>query len=1055
MKLHKIGLAVIGAIFLFGSYIFAQTSTGSISGLVEDESGAVVPGANVIIKNVETGISRAAVTDAAGRYRVPGLIPDHYEVQVTSEGFETAIRKGLQLTVGSDLEINIVLKVGQVSQTTVVTAEASLVETMTGTLSGLVDDKAVRDLPLNGRSFDQLIGLQSSAAVVRLSAKTSALGGKMTTYSVNGAREQANSFFMDGTEVVGAGSITSLPGGALGINMGVDAIQEFSVLSSTYSAVYGKKSGGVINIATRSGSNQLHGSAFEFLRNSDLDARNFFDQKIPSFKQNQFGGALGGPIRKDQTFYFGAYEGLRERLGQTNTEIVPDNNARQGLLPDLAHPGQFLNVGVAPQVKPYLILFPPVNGRSFGDGSAESITNPTLASNQDFYLARMDHRISDRDSLFGRYNFSKSDQNLISNILLFAAPSVSSSHLLTLQESRSYATTLNTVRFGFNRSHTLLTAAPTIPTDPSLAFIPGAGGIGGINFSAINSGNGAGANGSLTTQGSGQAVGRYFTFNQFEYGDQLFHQVGSHSLQLGVQIQRIQENGAFPSSLWGVFQFADLQTFLAGKPNLFTAASPYGGDPTKGYRLTYTGAYFQDDYKVLRNLTLNLGLRYEFLTPPTEASGNRISNFHSHIVNGLPVVDSTPTLGSPFYDSHRLNFAPRIGFAWDIFGDSKTAVRGGFGTFYDQILNEFINFTPNNPPFFGLLQVDNPPFPRGFSGATGQTPVPSVDTMDPHLAVPTLMGYNLNVQRQITSSTAVTIGYVGSRGYHLTRYSELNTPRPQILPGNVRFYPSNAPRLNPALGANRNVTSDATSSYNSLQLEVTDHLSHGLRYKVSLTYAKSIDSASTLYTLHATGAAPSTQQPDALNLDRGLSSFNVRRNLVMNWTYDLPWQQSSRAMARWVGGWQLSGIVTLSDGMPFTALDGINRSGDKAYNSADRPNLKPGSSNNPVLGGPDKYFDASSFVIPPVGFYGNLGRNTLISPGFATFDCTLVKLMPVSERVKLDFRAEFFNLLNKANFGLPRNTIFSGNGQAVASAGRIGSTVSTSRQIQLGLKLLF
>lgn len=1055
MRLFRIvAMQVLAAVLLFGSYVLAQTATGSISGMVQDESGAVIPGAHVGVNNVDTGISRSVVTDAGGRYHVTSLIPDHYEVQAAMTGFETGVRTGIQLTVGSDLEINIVLRVGQVTEKTVVSAEAPLVETMSGTVSGLVDDKAIRDLPLNGRSFDQLISLQSSAPQIRMRNSTSTVAGVGPTYTVHGARDQANRFLLDGTELLQAGFQTDMPGGALGINMGVEAIREFAVLTSNYGAAYGKRNGAIVNIASRSGTNQFHGSAFEFLRNSALDARNFFDRQIPPFRRNQFGGAFGGPIRKDQTFFFGTYEGLRQSLGLSVIETVPDNNARQGLLPDPQNGGRLTDVGLNPAVKPFLATFPLANGRNFGDGTAEAIFSPSQVSSQDFYLARMDHRLSDKDSFFARYNYSQAETLPVSNIVYWGFQAPSNIQVLTLEENRSYSTTVNTLRASFSRSTLASNAIPTVPLDPSLVFLPGAKSLGGLSFglSATQAGQNSG---SLTGQGASGTIGT-FVLNQFAIGDDVFHQLGPHSLRLGVQVQRLQNNQRKPNTPYGNFQFTDVRSFITGKPINFAAPNPAGGgDPTKAFRQTYTAGYFQDDYKVGRNLTLNLGLRWEFLTPPTEASGNRIANYHVQVVNGISVLDTNPTLGAPFYASHKHNFTPRLGFAWDILGDGKTAVRGGFGMFYDQIETEFKAITTSNPPFFGTVQVPNPPFPFGFSGGTFTSGQIAPEVIDTGLSVPVRMQYNLNIQRQITSNTVFTIGYVGSEAYHLTRRLDLNTTMPQILPGGVYFYPSTAPRINPSLASSNVIGSDATSSYQGMEMDVNQRLSHGLRYKVSFTYAKNIDTSSATVSFYATGNTNATMQPDNLRLDRGLSSFDVRRNMVANLTYDLPWQNSSRAAARWIGGWQVSGIFTLSDGMPFTGLTGFNRSNNKQNVVSDRPNLLPGKSNHPVLGGPNKYFDPTAFALPPAGFYGNLGRNTMLSPGLANLDFTLTKLIPVSERIKVDFRAEFFNLLNRANFGLPGNTIFNSSGAIVGNAGRITSTVTTSRQIQFGLKLLF
>ena len=1053
---HRTLLALVaGSLALCSSTLMGQTPTGSISGVVQDESGAMIPGAKVTVTHVDQGISRVVPTNSAGRYQVPGLLPGNYEVQAQVEGFQTEIRKGIQLTVGLDAVINLPLRVGQVAQTTVVTAQAPLVETVSGTVSGLVDDRAIRDLPLNGRSFEQLISLQSSTPTFRNRSAGPATG-RSAAFGMSGGRAGANVFLMDGTEVVGSSYTSVVPGGALGKNMGVEAIQEFSVLTSNYSAAYGKRGGGVINMATRSGTNQLHGSAYEFLRNDNLDARNFFDptSQPPEFKRNQFGGALGGPIRKDRTFFFGNYEGLRESLGLTNSAIVPDDNARQGLLRDPQSPGQFLNVGVAPSVRPFLAIFPPVNGRVFGDGTGESRSSPAQISTQDFFLVRVDHKLSDKDSFFVRYNFA--DANLVqpNPNPNFAATSPTRDQVLTLQETRAYAPLLNVARVGFNRSVLVTDQLPTIPLDPSLVFIPGARAIGQIQFG----GGGSGAT-PLTNAGTAGSSDRYAFTNQFEAGDQVHYYRGAHSFQFGAKYQRVQHNDSNPSSKRGEFIFPGLADFLAGRPTIFRGPDPNGGaDSTKAWRQHYFATFLQDDLKVRRNLTLNLGVRWEFMTSPTEAGGNRISNFRPQpeLVNGLRVLRTEPFLGAPLFHTNFDTVAPRMGFAWDTFGNGKMAVRGGFGIFYDQIEKSAVSILSTSAPFFSLVQVANPGFPLGFSGPPGIAGVPAPQGVDVNAQVGTSLTYNLGIEREITPNTLFKIGYVGSHAYHLFRAADFNTTMPQILPGGEYFFPAGAPRKNPRLGSSRFKATDANSLYNSLQLDFVQRPSRGLRYKLSYTFAKTIDDASSDQNPEAQNTTSATQNPDDLGADRSLSAYDLRHNFVANFTFDLPGQNWSGVAGRLVGGWQVGSIVTLSTGFPFIALTGFNRSRDgNSASVADRPSLAPGASHSPVLGGPDRYFDRTAFVLPPAGFYGNLGRNTIIGPGFANVDFTLVKIIQMAERLKLDFRAEFFNLLNRTNFGLPSNNIFQSTGAYLGAAGRISSTSSTSRQIQFGLKLIF
>ena len=1052
MKIHRFTMNVLSVLFLFSSVAFAQSSTGSISGVVQDQSGAALPGARVTITDVDTGIARSVVSDAGGRYSVPSLIPDHYEIQAEMSGFAAEIRRGIQLTVGSAVEIDMALRVGQASEKIEVTAQAAMVETQTGTISGLVNDREIRDLPLNGRSLDQLISLESSAPMFH-EKNASAQSGVGVTYSVHGARDQANLFLLDGMEMIGAYNYGTQPGGALGLNTGVDAIREFAVMTSNYSAVFGKKNGAIINMASKTGTNQFHGSVFEFLRNSDLDARNFFDHQIPPFRRNQFGGSVGGPIIKDRTFFFFNYEDLRQSLGLSVVETVPDLNARQGLVPNTS--GQLINVGLNQAVVPYLSFYPLPNGKNFGDGTAQAIFSPSQISSQAFYLGRVDHKISEKDSIFVRYTASPANTYAVSPVIYQANVNNTNLQMSTLQETRIISpTTVNTIRVGVSRPILSADFPSTVPLSPSLAFLPGVSSPGQITITATTTAAGALTLGSITNTPKGNSNPAPVDVTEWTYGDDLLRQQGPHSLHFGVELQPNSQINIRSAPSFGVYQFPTLTSFLQGKASNFTAPNPASlNDFTKSYRQTYTAAYFQDDYKVRRNLTLNLGVRWEFITPPTE-SYNRISSYHVQLINGVPTFNTQPTLGSPMYASHYNNFAPRVGFAWDVLGDGKTAVRGGFGMFYDQDEVNFRNVGGGNLPFQGSVQVTNPPFPLGLSGAAGSS-LPSPSSLATNLDVPVRIQYNMSVERQITPNTVFTIGYVGSEGYHLTRRGDLNEIVPTILPGNVYFFPSSGARANPLLASSTYMSTDATASYQGLDVQVSQRVSHGLRYKVSYTWSKEIDTATANIQGLALGNTTAVMEESQLGWDRGLGSFDLRRNLVGNLTYDFPWQKSSNAAVRWIGGWQASAILTLQDGLPFTALTGFGRSGNKASVSSDRPNLNAGVNGVPILGGPNQYYDSSVFSLPPVSEYGNLGRNTIIGPGLEETDVSLTKIFPINDRMRVDFRAEFFNLPNRANFGLPGNQVFTSTGTHNATAGVISSTNTTSRQLQFGLKLLF
>ena len=622
---------------------------------------------------------------------------------------------------------------------------------------------------------------------------------------------------------------------------------------------------------------------------------------------------------------------------------------------------------------------------------------------------------------------------------------------MTLEETRTYSRTVNVLRFGFTRGYTLANQA-SLGVDPSLYFTSAATGIGALSFTATGASVGA-----ISTVGTG--IGnRNFAVNQFDVGDQVFHYAGPHSFQFGVQVQRIQHNDNNASgSTNGQYTFTSLANLIAAQATQFSGVAPGVADAHKSYRQIYFDSYINDDYKVFPNLTLNLGLRYEMMTVPVEVSGNRISNYHYQFVNGLRVLDAKPTLGSPLFQGNHDTFAPRIGFAWDPFSHGKLSVRGGFGIFYDQNDSDWRFVTPANYPFTTVVTVNNPSFPHALAGGGG-TPVLTPETVDPALSIPTRLQYSFGIQRQITSGSVFDMSYVGSHSYHLGQEVDYNSAVPTFLPSGVVFYPAGQPHLQPALASSKTLAGSVTALYNSLQMNFIQRLTHGVRYKVSYTFSKNTDEASAFATVYATGTPAGIQNPYGLKAEYGLSSLDVKHCLVMNFDYDVPWSHLSGFSGKLLGGWQVGGIATVQSGSPFTAVTGFNSSRDLDRNSTDRPNLKPGASNNPILGGPDRYFDPTAFQIPTPGFYGNLGHNTLLGPGFADLDFTLAKTTSVNERLKLHFRAEFFNLLNHPNFALPTSngaTIFNTNGAIVGSAGRIQGTVSTSRQIQLGLKLLF
>ncbi len=1018
-------LYVVVGLFLFLGQVFAQTSA-ELSGVVKDETGAVMPGVNIAVKEVGTGATRTVQTDSQGRYVVLELTPGSYQIEASLTGFQTVLRKGIELTVGRHALVDVDMTVGAVQQQVVVTGEAPLIETTSSTMAGLVNDTQIKDLPLNGRNFVQLSLLESGVVWAR-NVGSSSLNGSGVKMTFHGARPDYNNFMMDGTSINGN---TSSIGGASDSALGVDTIREFQVLTSNYSAEFGRSAGGIINIVTKSGTNEWHGSAFEFLRNSAIDSRNFFDPaSAPPFKRNQFGFTLGGPAKKDRTFVFGGYEGLRQSLGQSLLSTVPTAAARLGNLPTGV-------VTVEPAVKPYLDLWPLPNGRDFGDGTGEFRRSDKDDTRQDFVQGRLDQNFSDTDSFFVRYTIDDSVRHTPRLIPTWIQNTSIRNQYVTIQERKILSPTmLNTFRLGFNRSKSnyVEEALDSRIMNPSLFFIPNSStpGVGPLGVS------------SLTEIGYTSNWPQFRVDNVYQVTDTFMLNRGRHALKFGADLQRIQsnENMKFEASL---YSFASLRNFLVAQPAQFRAVTG-DSDWVRGYRQSLVGFFAQDDVRIRQSLTLNLGVRWEFSTNPTEVNGKA-----SHINN--PLVDTTVVVGNPWVKLPKDIIAPRFGFAWTPFGNGKTSIRGGFGLFHEAVLRYYYSDSRILPPFIRTISGTAPAVTFPHPTVDPNAPTPKIQPMPYEgFKTPYTMQYNLAVQSELMLGTVLTLGFVGSRGLHISFNRDLNNALPTILPDGRFFHGPGLQRRNPAWGEQRYKDFNGDSYYHAFQMSLRRPMSHGLQVQGSYTFSRSVDTSS------VQSAIP-TQNPDDVAAERGLSDFDARHVFTSNFIYDLPFQNLT-GVSRWlIGGWELNGIVSLSTGMPFTVTEsaGLDIDRDRVVGNTNRPNLISGKTNNPVLGGPDRYFDTSSFELQQAGFYGNLGRNTVIGPGLATLDAGLQKRFPLREKVDLQFRSEAFNLLNRPNFALPTSLVFTAlNGIPNGSAGRIRSTVTTSRQLQFSLKLTF
>ncbi|HEV2522660.1 MAG TPA: TonB-dependent receptor [Candidatus Acidoferrales bacterium] len=1139
MSKKKLGIAMALSLaigVLFSGHAHAQIAGATLSGTVTDQSGGVVPQATITIRNVATGVTRSNTTSAAGFYSAPNLLPGMYEVKAEAQGFSSALQSGVTLTVGEQQVLNFTLQVGQMSQTVEVNTEAPNVDLASSTISAVVSSTTVRELPLNGRSWTDLATLQPGVNSIQTQPDFTAgpdrgkrgFGNQLT---IDGARPQQNNYRLDGVSMNDYDN--SAPGSVLGGDLGVDAIQEFSVLTSNYSADYGRTAGGVVNAITRSGTNQFHGSVYEFLRNDALDAANFFENaggiQKASFRQNQFGVSAGGPIKKDKLFVFGDYEGLRYTKGIPTFINVPSDAARLGVLAggtaanqqpgtpctNGTAPGHYLStmasICVDDSAAKYLPFWPHATSTPAGADVGSYIFSARRLVTENFETARVDDKLSDKDSLSATYlgditPYSAPDQ--LDDVLL---NSRTNRQIGILEETHIFSSTVtNSARFGFSRdaarNNVGLTAINPMAMDPTLAAVSGQFAA-QVNVSGVSSfTGGVGAN------GPGQ-----FHWNSFQGYDDAFWTHGAHSIKFGVAVERMQLNMDQLSESSGTFTFSTLSDFLTNNPHKFTAAQ--SANPTEGLRQTLFGLYVQDDWRVRPNLTLNLGLRWEMTTVPTEIQG-KLATLFNLFTDAQPhcatIVTGSCAGGGPLLPNSTLhNFDPRVGFAWDPFHNGKTAVRGGFGMF--DVLPLISVYFPATTvaPFqtTGFVQNNSTLSGSFFAGYKGLASLPgnsmsaSYYDRQPHRSYN--MQWNLNVQRELAPNLTVLVGYVGSRGVHLPlSNNDRNIVFPTLTSAGYLF-PNPVGSVSPFngnFGDINGATYNGQSYYHALEVGVQKAMSHGLAIHSSFTWGKSIDVGS------AGGAGDqfsnSIGAPPWYDLRsiRGLSDFNIGRTLVVTLTWQVPSPKSLTGPAGWItSGWELGGIYKVSDGVPFTPTFGTDGDpqGLGSSDTWDFPNrlTTPGCQSLVNPGNPNNYIKTQCFTIPTapsVAFFnsgggigcdptfgstdpsasnylwcfnlrGNGGRNILIGPGTSNLDFSVFKNIPIkkiSEGFNVQFRAEFFNILNHANFAVPvtpdHTDVFDSTGANLSplppfngTAGVLTATSTPGREIQFALKLVW
>ncbi|HTQ62912.1 MAG TPA: carboxypeptidase regulatory-like domain-containing protein [Candidatus Solibacter sp.] len=1063
----------------------------SINGVITDTSGARVAAASVTARDLETGATRNSVTDADGHYQVLALAVGEYEITASKTGFEEQVRTGIHLAVAQEAEVDLTFRVGEVRQQVTVKEEAPIVNATTREISGLVGERQIKELPLNGRSYDLL--LQLNPGIVNFtSQKAGGTGISNSTtannFAVSGSRPQQNIFLLNGVEYSGAGENNMQPGGTSGMLLGVDAVREFNVERDTYSAELGKHPGGQVIIVTQSGSNQWHGSAFEFLRNNAFDAPNYFDQgsALP-FQRNQFGASMGGPVQADKTFVFANYEGFRQNLYQTSAAFVPDATSRANAVASM---------------QPLLNLWPiaPAGAPDF-NGIAEVFSSPLQTIREDFGTVRLDHIFSEKDTLSGVYTIDDGRDVTATPANPYSTDIVTlREQVLSLDETHVFSRKLlNTARLGYTRAGYFFTGKPT-PGTPAAA-VPGF--LIGLPVGAVVVGGSAASNpqAQLGLAGSNNGSNLLVHRNLYTIEDRVTLTQGKHQLSFGLWLQPFQSNETLALSQFGQATFASLTTFLQGTTSSFL----YDPAPTEmNWRSLFGAWYAEDVIRVSRNLALSLGYRQEFSTGWNEAH-NRASNYT--YADG--VISAEPRVGSSVFTRNLATFLPqpRIGVAWSPF-NAKTVFRAGFGIYND--LQDALGYrtdqnAPYNPSYSipGLAVSSLPIDPTA--------PVPAAAKLvpggvQPDMRIPTLISWSLRVQQRLWPNTSLTVGYVGSHAYHELVGVDANEPAPVIcpaspcpalyptvdatatppvtittgfpagsplagapIPAGAYYIPAGTTKPTPSLANTWTWFSEGVSSYNALQVDVTRRISNGLTVRGVYTWSKTLDDGDSLNQTTAGNAPGLVSNPFDLAADKGLATFDVRNVGVINAIYELPFGRGkiyASDLVGWkealVSGWSMASIITAQSGFPFTPQLSYNPSNSGDTRNPVRPFLNPNFTGNVITGNPSQWFNPAAFIAPPSasGFFGDVGRDTYIGPGLATWDFSVLKDTKIREGMSLQFRAELFNILDRANFNTPSLIVFTPPTAAnptglSGTAGAITSTSTTARQVQFGLKLLW
>ena len=1048
-------VAAVGAATVPYRAAYAQQVGGTIAGQIVDSGGASIRGAVVEIRNEETGGLRHLISGNSGEFAAPSVPIGHYSVAVTAEGFAALTRTGVQVVVGQGVSLRLALSVGGVKDVVTVTDHPSAVDASTLQTEGLVDEGQVKQMPLNGRSYDQLL-LLNPASVSYTSQRSGSVGTSNSSvgnmYSISGRRPQDNLFLLNGIEYTGASLINVTPGGTSGQLLGVEAVREFNVVSDSYGANYGKRAGAQVSIITASGTNELHGSAYEFFRNSTLDARNYFDQQqIPNFGRNDFGLSLGGPVLKDKLFTFGNYEGYRQHLGLSDVTFVPDNQAR---------------AAAVESVQPLLALWP-VGTKDIGSGISEAFSSPIQHVREDFGTTRLDANLSGKDLFFAAYTIDDSDAHTPSSNPYSSIYERLREQVFSAQEQHVFsASLLNTIRFGYSRAAFEFQSLVDGSVPGWVAGQP----VGSIVIAGSTASNGSSQ---ITLAGANTGSNNRTARNLFTIDDHVYWTRGKHQLEAGVWFQRLQSNDFLAQNQLGQASFQNLAAFEKGLVAKYTIVPL---PSSLNWRTLFSAGFVEDAWKATSRLEIRTGFRFESSDGWNEAHGHA-SNYD--FTDG--VIDTNPTVGSSALSTNRARFLPepRVGLAWDPFGKGSTVVKANFGI-HRALLDTLDYRLDQTAPFNTTLSYSNRSVTDLPSLSTGTVSgLVSPSNVQRDIQTPTVLAWIVRVEQQIAPETSLTIGYVGSHGYHQILSEDQNTPQAVICPseacpdqlfnGTV-FYPTTT-LANPQLANSTSWVSAGISNYNGLEVDVHRRSSHGLELRGVYTWSRNLDDGSAWNTSVSSNTPAFVSYPQNPKLDYGPAATNITHAAALHGTWELPlgashllFGNAPSLLQHTVEGWSVSAIATLQSGFPFSPQLGYNPTGNGDSRNPARPQLNPNFTGSLYQRKQQAWFNADAFLAPYPGTFGNVSRDSLVGPGLRDIDLSVSKSTSIHEHLRAQFRAELFNALNQSNFTTPNAVVIStgptpSKPATVAAlsptAGVITATATTSRQVQFALKLLF